>query len=148
MGGFGSSPAPSPTVDFGQTGTYPYTLTAGNCGGAAQAIFTGTVAVSCAPHCDPVHQAAFAWTPLLPQAGQAVVLQGFALGTPPLTYTWNLGDGNAAAGITTTHVYMAAGSYTVTLTVDNACGQAGEQHRLTVSAGPRWWCYLPLVERE
>ena len=33
------------------------------------------------------------------------------------TYEWDFGDGNTGAGETTTHVYAAPGSYTVTLTV-------------------------------
>jgi PKD repeat protein len=148
FGPFGSSLAPSPTVDFGQTDTYPYTLTVSNCGGNMQAVYAGTVEVTCIAHCDPAHQAAFIWSPLLPQAGEAVLFQGFVLGTPPFTYTWDLGDSSAATGMTTTHAYMAAGTYTVMLTVDNACGQAGEQHRVTVVAGQRWWIYLPLVVRE
>lgn len=40
-----------------------------------------------------------------------------------LTYSWDFGDGSAAAtGITTTHAYAAAGTYTVTLTVTDSTG--------------------------
>jgi len=39
-----------------------------------------------------------------------------------LTYAWDFGDGNSAAGVTTSHVYAAAGSYTATLTVDDGKG--------------------------
>jgi PKD repeat protein len=148
FGSFGSSLAPSPTVDFGATGTYPYTLTVSNCGGNMQAVYTSTVAVTCTPHCDPVHQVAFVWTPSLPHAGEAVHFQGFALGTPPFTYTWALGDGSVRTGVTTTHAYMVAGTYTVTLTVDNVCGQASEEHRVVIAPGEQWWIYLPLVERD
>ena len=38
--------------------------------------------------------------------------------TNPLTYSWNFGDATAAAaGVSVAHVFIAAGPYTVTLTV-------------------------------
>jgi PKD repeat protein len=39
-----------------------------------------------------------------------------------VTYTWDLGDGTSANGPTATHVYSAAGSYPVTLTVTDDDG--------------------------
>src|SRR3989442_1048682 len=40
----------------------------------------------------------------------------------PLAYTWDFGDGNGATGATPAHAYVAAGVYTVTLTVTDARG--------------------------
>ncbi|HYU01885.1 MAG TPA: PKD domain-containing protein [Gemmatimonadales bacterium] len=40
----------------------------------------------------------------------------------PLAYAWDFGDGNAATGATPAHAYVAAGVYTVTLTVTDARG--------------------------
>jgi len=37
----------------------------------------------------------------------------------PLTYSWAFGDGETANGVTSSHEYVAAGSYTVTLTVSD-----------------------------
>ena len=38
------------------------------------------------------------------------------------TYRWNFGDGDTATGAIVTHMFMAAGTYTVTLTVTDAGG--------------------------
>ena len=35
------------------------------------------------------------------------------------TYSWEFGDGSLASGLTTSHVYAAAGMYSVTLTVED-----------------------------
>ncbi len=49
FGVVGGSADPSPTVDFGLGGAYPYTLTVWNCGGLYSDTVTGTVVVECAP---------------------------------------------------------------------------------------------------
>jgi hypothetical protein len=48
FGAFGSSTDPAPTVDFGVSGTYAYTLTASNCG-TYSATMTSSVTVDCEP---------------------------------------------------------------------------------------------------
>jgi PKD repeat protein/pimeloyl-ACP methyl ester carboxylesterase len=47
-------------------------------------------------------------------------------GSPLVAYAWDLGDGTTATGPTTTHAYLAAGTYNVTLTVTDAQGQIGK----------------------
>jgi PKD repeat protein len=42
----------------------------------------------------------------------------------PLTYAWTFGDGATGSGVTPSHTYAAAGSYTVTLVVTDALGLA------------------------
>jgi uncharacterized repeat protein (TIGR01451 family) len=148
FGVFGDSGAPTPTVDFGASGTYPYTLTVFNCAGQGDYsdTYTGEAMVSC---CEPVHHADFDWVPVTPSVGEQVVFTGWtedkwfnsgdlnyaSLGrapTPPITYTWTLGDGTAAEGVVVTHTYAAAGDYLVSMTATNACGSEVASRTLTV----------------
>jgi PKD repeat protein len=77
-----------------------------------------------------------------------VTFTGEATGTQPVTFTWDLGDGYTAGGMTTTHAYAAAGDYPVVLTVSNSCGQQSITRYLTVTPAPViHTIYLPLVVR-
>jgi chitodextrinase len=71
------------------------------------------------PSCRPVAGVGFSWTPLTPTAGLAITFTASATGTAPISFTWNLGDGTLASGITVTHVYTAPGTYTAWLTATN-----------------------------
>ncbi len=136
FGPFGSSSEPEPVVDLGQSGTYPYTLTVTNCDGASSDTFSGQVTVECVP-CEPVADADFDWTPPVPIAGEGVTFTGTATGTEPITFTWDLGDGNGATGQVVSHTYAAADTYTVVMTATN-CGAAWmtATHSVVVVASP------------
>ncbi len=136
FGPFGSSSEPEPVVDLGQSGTYPYTLTVTNCDGASSDTFSGQVTVECVP-CEPVADADFSWTPPTPIAGEGVTFTGTATGTEPITFTWDLGDGNGATGQVVSHTYAAADTYTVVMTATN-CGAAWmtATHSVVVVASP------------
>lgn len=125
---------------FAAAGDYAVTMTATNACGEAIARHTLTVVAGC----NPVHDARFTWLPAVPTVGEMVTLEAMAGGTPPFTYTWDLGDGAVAAGVTVTHAYAAAGLYTVTLTATNACGSDQVTHAITVAG---WRVYLPLLRR-
>ncbi len=88
-------------------------------------------------------------TPLIDQAptasisdiGQAQVGTDFTVdarasydpqGNTPLTYTWDFGDGATANGVTATHRYASAGSYTLTLTANSATGKRQVSKTITV----------------
>ncbi len=74
---------------------------------------------------------AFTVSPSAPRAGDVVTFSGnLAAGTPPLAWSWTLGDGAVAAGQTVTHTYAVSGTYPVTLTVTNACGSASASRSL------------------
>ncbi|MAQ76296.1 MAG: hypothetical protein CL613_08200 [Aquimarina sp.] len=53
-----------------------------------------------------------------------------------LTYFWNFGDGNTAVGLTTTHKYTIAGSFTVTLTVTDTKGNTDTLRKEITATGP------------
>ncbi len=139
FGSWGVSTAMNPLVDFGSSGSYPYTLTASNCVGAYTATAAGTVTVTC---CEPPHGTAVTWQPAAPLTGQPITGTAQAEGTAPLTYTWDLGDGFTATGAVVVHAYAAAETYTVTVRAENGCGV--EEVGQVVAVG-EWRIYLPLI---
>jgi subtilisin family serine protease len=74
------------------------------------------------PICDACMNVDFSWLPLSPIEGESVVFTGITSGTLPITYTWDFGDGEVASGQQVAHVFSDAGTFTVTLTVDNCAG--------------------------
>jgi PKD repeat protein len=56
------------------------------------------------------------------KVGSAITFNGAASSDPegkPLTYRWDFGDGASGTGVNPTHAYAAAGTYTVTLVVND-----------------------------
>ncbi len=51
-------------------------------------------------------------------------------------YAWDFGDGNSAAGQTTTHSYVAAGTFIVTLTATDNLGATGTTTRSVTASMP------------
>src|SRR5207248_107591 len=51
----------------------------------------------------------------------------------PLTYAWSFGDGSDGTGATPTHMYVAAGTYSVTLSVTDAKGAPSQPSTTTAS---------------
>lgn len=55
--------------------------------------------------------------------GVAITFNGSGSSSPQgktLTYAWNFGDGNTATGVSPTHIFATAGTYTVQLTVTDS----------------------------
>lgn len=50
-----------------------------------------------------------------------------------VSYSWDFGDGNTSTDENPTHIYTAAGTYTVTLTVTNECGTDTITNSVTVT---------------
>ena len=71
--------------------------------------------------------------------GEAVSFSGAASSDPDgsiNSYNWNFGDGATAGGVTASHVYGSAGTYTATLTVvDNAGATDSDAIIITVLSG-------------
>ncbi|MBN1954695.1 MAG: PKD domain-containing protein [Anaerolineae bacterium] len=104
-----------------------------------------------APPCEPITGADFIWLPLTPTVGSSVTFTATAMGgTPPITYTWDLGDGLTDTGQMVTHVYTASGTYTVTMTAENPCSEANAFYLVTVVEPPPpvYTIFLPVVSRE
>jgi len=108
------------------TGSNPITVqatdTAGNTG-------SSTITVELLPPDQP--PVANPGGPYTGTAGSAVALDGSSSSDPDhdsLTYSWDFGDGGTGSGVTPNHTYSAAGTFTITLTVDDGRGgmnQAG-----------------------
>lgn len=54
----------------------------------------------------------------------------------PTTWAWNFGDGSTSNQQNPTHTYLAAGSYTVSLTVTNSAGTNSITNSIVVNANP------------
>ena len=60
--------------------------------------------------------------PYAAEPAQSITFDGSASADPngdSLTYSWDFGDGSMGSGVNPTHSYAAAGTYTVTLTVND-----------------------------
>jgi PKD repeat protein len=83
-----------------------------------------------APNQPPV--AAFTYSPTSPQVGQAVHFDASSSHDPDgsiVSYSWNFGDGHTATGVSVTHSYSHAGSYTVRLTVRDDDGRSNTKQQ-------------------
>ena len=88
---------------------------------------TVSKAVTVAPGANPT--AVFTPSPSAPNVNQAVNFNASASTATPghriTDYSWDFGDGTSGGGVTTSHAYGTAGSYTVTLTVTDDAGRRG-----------------------
>jgi PKD repeat protein len=102
----------SVTDDTGQKGTLAQSVTV-TAGGGSSGSTT----------------AKFTFSPATPNAGQSVFFNAStstaSTGHTLTTYAWDFGDGTTGTGVSITHVFTAAGTFTVTLTVTDDIGQKG-----------------------
>jgi chitodextrinase len=65
----------------------------------------------------------------------------------PLTYSWNFGDGGTGSGATVAHVYGAAGTFTVSLTVSDGTNEVAAATRSvqTADINGTWVNFEPAV---
>jgi PKD repeat protein len=129
----------TPTHAYASAGTYMVTLTVtdghGNSGGTSQVVTVDAVAAHASP------SAAFSFTPASPVSGSPVSFDGSGSSEPGgsiVSYSWSFGDGSVSAGgVTPSHAYSHAGTYTVSLTVTDAIGvTGGATKQITVSGRP------------
>ena len=105
-------------------------------GDGDQVYIDDVVINACTPGSNSGPNAAFSATPQSGDAPLQVNFNASASSDPdgdPLTYVWDLGDGNTASGLTASHTYTNAGTYTAILYVSD--GQLTDQatRTLTVS---------------
>src|SRR5258705_10279367 len=61
--------------------------------------------------------ARFTFSPTNPTINQDVSFNGSSSTVTNGTYAWDFGDGQTGAGVTTTHRYVRAGTFTITMSV-------------------------------
>src|SRR5512133_3924107 len=68
-----------------------------------------------------------------------VIFVDNSLGTTPMTYEWDFGDGTTSSEQNPVHIYLQRGTYTVSLSVKNAYGtsSAMKKNYITIGVGPR-----------
>ncbi len=124
----GGNPATSsafePTVVYSEAGTYSVTLTASNSDGSDTKTITDYIIVSDIPI------AAFDFA--IDELTVAFIDESEGADT----YLWDFGDGTTSTANQPTHTYASDGTYTVTLTVENECGQATTSRVVTISNFP------------
>jgi PKD repeat protein len=114
-----ASAAQNPSHTFTTAGTYTVQLTVNSTTCSNTEIKTGYINVSSIP------AAAFTG---LPNSGGAPLTINFTDQSTgvPAAWLWDFGDGSSSTLKNPSHQYDTPGTYTVTLTVTNACGGDGE----------------------
>ncbi len=110
---------PSPSHAYASAGSYTVSLVV-NDGTADSSADTTTATIAEAVVNQP--PVAIAGGPYGGEAGVGVQFDGSGSSDADgdaLTYTWDFGDGSAGAGISPVHNYAAAGTYTVSLVVND-----------------------------
>ena len=116
FGDGGTSTLANPSHQYTSAGTYTVTLTAYNACGSD--VNTKTDYITVNPCVTPA--ADFSGSPT---SGFAPLTVDFTdLSSSAAAWSWDFGDGATSAVQNPSHTYTSAGTYTVALTVSNACG--------------------------
>ena len=121
FGDGGTSTATNPSHSYA-AGTYTVSLTVNGPGGSDTETKTSFIVVS-PPSGAPV--ANFTATPTSGMAPLNVAFTDASTGTIT-SRTWNFGDGGTSTAVSPSHLFSAAGSYSVTLTVNGPGGNDSE----------------------
>ena len=84
----------------------------------------------------PAGSANFVFSPTDPLIEDTVFFNASSSTIISGSYSWDFGDGERGSGVTTTHAYHLARTYTVTLTVTNAGGQSQTTSKTVTVANP------------
>ncbi len=114
-----SSTEKNPTHTYSTAGTYTVTLTATNAAGSNTATKSSYITVAGTTAQKPVINC---WgSPRSGNAPLTVTFKDNSSGSPT-AWNWDFGDGTNSTIQNPKHIYSAAGSYTIKLTVTNAAG--------------------------
>jgi parallel beta-helix repeat protein len=114
-----SSTEKSPVHTYSTTGNYTVTLTATNAAGSNTATKSNYITVTGTTVAKPVINC---WgSPRTGTAPLTVYFKDSSSGSPT-SWNWSFGDGTTSTLQNPKHVYSAAGSYTIKLTVTNVAG--------------------------
>lgn len=119
-----SSTEENPVVVYSGAGTFDVTLTVSNAAGQDSETQTGLIQVGGPPDA--------AFTPQID--AYQVHFQNNSVGA--LSYAWDFGDGQTSTESGPDHTYTADGTYTVTLTAQNACGEDVVTQTVSISNLP------------
>jgi PKD repeat protein len=81
---------------------------------------------------DDFVAAGFTWA----AAGLDVCFTNTTIGTEPISYAWDFGDGGASTEVSPAHSYAEPGVYTATLTATNVAGSDTRSHDVEVGLEP------------
>lgn len=136
FGDGGKSGGVNPSHSFAAAGGFNVVLTVTDEAGQSVSI-AKSVPVAIAPS-TPQPTAHFVVSPTDPSVNQSVLFNGSqstaAAGHSIVGYTWNFGDGGTGSGVTATHPYGAAGTYSAVLQVTDDIGQTATTSK-TVTVG-------------
>ncbi len=138
FGDGGTSTAQNPSHTYNNVGTYTVSLTVTGPGGSDTATKTDYITVSTTPTADFVGS---------PTSGDAPLTVNFTDQSSgvPTSWSWDFGDGNTSTEQNPSHTYDAAGTYTVSLTASNSCGDDTQTKAdyITVTEPP---CNAPVAD--
>jgi len=130
-GAMNNSTQANPQHVYSQGGVYTVQLVVTNFNGCVDTV-TRTVNVKMAPAAEFTHASG-----CLGSATQCWADTTLINLNATATYLWDFGDGSTANQYTTSHTYLASGSYTVTLTITDTAGCQGHiSHDVTVTPPP------------
>lgn len=119
-----TSTNPNPTVNYSAAGTYDVTLIVSNNLGEDTLTLSDYVTISDVPNTE------FVFTrDLLSVSFNNTTIDG-------TNYLWDFGDGNTSNALNPVHTYAVPGTYTVSLTGSNTCGDSEFEVDVVVNALP------------
>lgn len=124
FGDGGTSTAQNPSHTYSAAGAFTVALKATNAAGSSSV--SQTVTVTNPP------QASFTYAPSAPVSAGSVAFTDTSTG-PPTAWSWSFGDGSTSALENPNHIYASFGTFTVSLTAENANGSSSSSRTITVT---------------